>query len=130
MYIFTEKNTRDKSREVVLYANEDLDETLNRFANRILEHASNGDEYSSDDIEGMKESRSERVGPVLYEVSEVSTLTDEEIVSRGGGVCSHCHSDETNGQECEMKEGYIERIVDCNICGKETIEQYTLEGIK
>jgi len=114
----------------VLYANEDLDETLNRFANRILEHASNGDEYSSDDIEGMKESRSERVGPVLYEVSEVSTLTDEEIVSRGGGVCSHCHSDETNGQECEMKEGYIERIVDCNICGKETIEQYTLEGIK
>lgn len=130
MFRLLKINTETGDRPEVFDVNKNESQILLRFVNIVLDHASNSDDYTCGDIEAMKENREERVGSYIYKIDEVDKLTDKEIVAAGGGVCAHCHSDQTNGHTCEMNEGYVERTIDCDICGKETVEQYSLSGVE
>jgi len=55
-------------------------------------------------------------------------LSDEEIVSLGGGTCKHCGSGEVDPQPTKMGEGFISRKLICEDCKKETVEYYKLDG--
>jgi len=116
----------------ILIVEELEDDIIDAAVKRILEHASNGDEYTSGDIEAlreqMREDQKSNVGPVIYSIDNVSKMTDEEIAAAGGGVCQHCHSDQTDPSTPEMDEGYITRLLTCEVCSEETIEYYPLKG--
>ena len=116
--------------KTVVSVSESEEKILDKLCEAVLEHVSNGDEYTTCDLEKIREVKSESIGLWLYEVDEVLKLTDKEIVAAGGGVCAHCHSDETSEGSLSMQCGYVERIIDCDICGEETVEQYTLSGIE
>lgn len=113
----------------IISAGEDEEGLLIDLKIYVREHASNGDEYTSCDLEAIAEQRYEKIGDYKVEVDEVSILTDDEIVARGGGVCAHCHSDETNPEGLVMDEGFVTRKVTCELCKGVTNETYTLSGI-
>ena len=127
MYRLTKTVDGSEIKEI-LKANENQDIILNKLEDFVIELASNGDEYTSEDLSNLRENGSERIGNYILEVDYVNELTDEEIVKRGGGVCAHCHSDETDPSDLKMNEGYVTRILDCDTCGKETTEVYSLTG--
>jgi len=113
----------------VLNASEDKDKMLDALETYVSEHASNGDEYTSCDFEAIREQESENIGSYTISVDSVYLMTDEEIVAAGGGVCAHCHSDETDPSMPEMDEGFITRNINCLICGEDTEEVYSLTGV-
>jgi hypothetical protein len=114
----------------ILFASEDETLALSHLIDYVVSSASNGDEYTSCDIDRITEQRFENIGSYRIEVDEVSILTDSEIVARGGGVCAHCHSDDTDPDTLSMDDGFITRDLTCNICNQLTVEQYVLTGIE
>jgi len=120
------KNTNEQIE--VLKTSEDEDKLLDSLQNYVVNHASNGDEYSMCDLDNVRENRQEHIGNYIVSVDEVSTLTDEEIINHGGGVCAVCHSDDTKPSMPLMNEGYITRSLCCNVCGSTTDEFYSLSG--
>ena len=112
----------------VLKANEDEYLIEKALQETVFNCASNGDEYTCGDFEAIVEQGYERIGNYKLEIDEVSKLSDIELVNREGGICAHCHSDETDPCMPEMDEGYITRVLNCEICNEETIEVYTLTG--
>ena len=121
---------KENGEVTVLKASESESKILDYLCVAVIDHASNGDEYTPRDLENLREAKSEQVGPVVYAVDEVQKLTDSEIVKLGGGICAHCHSSETSDGDLAMQPSYVERIIDCDICGEETVEQYILNGIE
>jgi len=117
----------------VLQTRETEDEIVEVAITTVLEHASNGDEFSGCDIqvlrEQLREEQETRVGPTVYSIDNVDPMTDEQVVAAGGGVCKHCHtSDDVEPGELEMGDGFVSRLLECSFCGGETTEQYSLSG--
>lgn len=125
------KTPKNGGKTEILVAEEDEDKILEMLCTYVATYASNGDEYTSEDFEAIKENRREGVGPYNIEVDEVDTLTDAEAVALGGNICAHCHSSDTTGEEPFMDDdgGRILREVFCNSCGRTTTEKYALVGL-
>ena len=96
----------------------------------VVEHASNGEEYTSSDLEAVRDSQSEGIGDYVIYVDHVNTLADDQLVLKGGGVCAHCHSDNVEASVPEMNEGYISRKLTCNVCNNATVEAYVFIGME
>jgi len=119
---------RGKAPLEIIAVNQDESVIENRLGRYVVEHASNGDEYTSSDIDAIKEAQTERIGPSVVFIDSVSPLSDEDIVSRGGGVCKFCHSDQVDPGSLEMDDGYVSRTLECGVCQSTTVETYSLSG--
>ena len=125
MFVLTKK----KKQEIeIISASSDRCLMEHNFTEYIFSTASNGDEYTAADMAILLEKKVERVGNIIISLEEFNPLSDEEIIKRGGGVCKHCHSDETNPEGLVMEDGYVSRNVNCYICGYTTVETYSLSG--
>lgn len=124
------KITDGSEKVEILAASTNLDLILTKLVDYVVEHASNGDEYTSEDRSAIKYQERERIGDYTICVDHPSKLTDAKIVSRGGGVCAHCGSDETDPSMPEMEDGYITRMLHCETCGLDTEEIYSLSGTR
>ncbi len=115
-------------KEEVLFANSHKEVVLDTFVDSVLESASNGEDYTQDDIEEIRESESEVIGKCRFYIDEVKDMTAEEFEGAEGGVCVSCHSDNVDAGELAMDNGFVTRKLICNVCDNETIETYTLNG--
>ena len=100
------------------------------FKDYVFNNASNGDEYTCVDFENLVEQGYENIGSYKIEIDDVSKMTEKEFVACDGLVCIHCHSEEVDPSMTEMNEGYVSRTLTCDICGNETVEQFTLTGFE
>ena len=113
----------------VLYTATNEENILDLLVDVSLSHATNANDYTNEDISHIKEQQKTVIGSTTYSVDNVSPMTDEEIVACGGGVCKHCHSStDVDIGTPTMEDGYITRILTCEICDGETIEVYSLTG--
>ena len=124
------KTSKDGSLEDVIAANVSEDIILDKLVKYVVEHASNGEEYTSSDLEAVRDSQSEGIGDYVIYVDHVNTLADDQLVLKGGGVCAHCHSDNVEASVPEMNEGYISRKLTCNVCNNATVEAYVFIGME
>lgn len=123
------KTDKDGTIEV-LSANKEEHLALQNFRDRVADSCSNSDEFSCGDWEDITEKRCENLGGgALLEVEEVCTMSDTDIIKNGGGVCSHCHSEDTDEMSIDVEEKFITKSIICNVCSGTTIEKYNLVGL-
>jgi len=117
------------NQKEVLDATTDHKEALRKFEHTVRANEEYASSFSEDEWESFLDKEVFVIGTRTYRIDFVDPMNDSEIAAAGGGVCVHCHSDNTESGELQMYEGYVTRVLTCNVCNEETKECYSLSGV-